>query len=96
MCAVQLIRGVFHLVISFYLQVQGHQVLCCLEYGVGGRGSGDTTMVHVQSLLGAFMDISLRSASLIDEALFMLKSKNLTFELLLKYRIIRILEFSDI
>lgn len=53
-------------------------------------------MVHVQSLLGAFMDISLRSASLIDEALFMLKSKNLTFELLLKYRIIRILEFSDI
>jgi hypothetical protein len=51
-------------------------------------------MVHDQSLLGAIMDISLRSASLIDEALFMLKRKNLNLELLLKYRII--LEFLDV
>jgi hypothetical protein len=33
----------------------------------------------VQSLLEAFKDISLRSASLIDEALFMVISKNLNF-----------------
>ena len=36
-------------------------------------------MVHVQSLLGAFMGISLRPASLIDKALFMVGSKNLNF-----------------
>jgi hypothetical protein len=36
-------------------------------------------MVHVQSLLGTFIEISLRSASLIDEALFMVKSKNFIF-----------------
>ena len=84
MCAVQLIRGVCHLDISFYLPIQGHQVplLCWLEYGVGGKGLQDATILHVQSLLAAFMDISLRSVRLIDEVLFVVKSKNCIWRLI--------------
>jgi hypothetical protein len=38
--------------------------------GVGDRGSGDTTMVDVQILLEAFLNMPLRSACFIDEAFF--------------------------
>jgi len=37
-------------------------------------------MVHVHSLLGGFMDISLRSASLIKEALFVVKGKGIPLQ----------------
>jgi hypothetical protein len=35
--------------------------------GVGDKGSGDTTMVNVQTLLEAFANMSLRSACFSDE-----------------------------
>jgi hypothetical protein len=40
------------------------------EVGVGDKGSGNTTMVDVQTLLEAFLNMSLRSDSFIDEAFF--------------------------
>ena len=36
--------------------------------GVGDKGSVETTMVDVQTLLEAFLNLSQRSASFIDEA----------------------------
>jgi hypothetical protein len=36
--------------------------------GVGDKGSGDTTVVNVETLLDAFLNMSLRSACFIDEA----------------------------
>jgi len=38
--------------------------------GVGDKGSRDNTTVDVQTHLEAFVNISLRSASFIDEAFF--------------------------
>jgi hypothetical protein len=35
--------------------------------GVGDKGSGDSAMVDVQTLLEAFLNVSLRSAYSIDE-----------------------------
>lgn len=35
--------------------------------GVGDMGSGDTTTVEVQTLLGAFLNLSLRYANFTDE-----------------------------
>jgi hypothetical protein len=36
--------------------------------GVGGKGSGYTTTVDVQTLMEAFVSMSLRSACSVDEA----------------------------
>jgi len=38
--------------------------------GVGDKGLGDTTTVHVHTLLEAFVNISLRSACFTDEPFF--------------------------
>lgn len=38
--------------------------------GVGYKGSGETAVVDVQTLLEAFLNLSQRSASFIDEAFF--------------------------
>lgn len=38
--------------------------------GVGDQGWGGTTVVHVQTLLEAFLNISLRSACFIKEVFF--------------------------
>lgn len=38
--------------------------------GVGCKGSGETTMVDVQTVLEAFLNLSQRSANFIDEAFF--------------------------
>jgi hypothetical protein len=54
------------------------RVLCCVldifiaevVYGVGDSKSGDTTTVDVQTLLEAFLNMSLRHAYFIDEAFF--------------------------
>jgi hypothetical protein len=43
--------------------------------GIGDKGSGDTTMVDVQTLLEAFVNMSLRYACSIDEA-FSCKKQN--------------------
>jgi hypothetical protein len=42
--------------------------------GVGDKGLGDTTTVDVQTHLEAFLNMSLRSACFIDEALFCKKA----------------------
>ena len=75
--AVQLIIEIFHLDISFI------RVLLCVSRvfrveevdGVGESGSGDTTTVDVQKHLGAFLNMSLRSACFLDEVFFWWKSK---------------------
>jgi hypothetical protein len=38
--------------------------------GIGDSGSGDTAMVYMQTLLEAFLNMSLRSACFIDKAFF--------------------------
>jgi hypothetical protein len=38
--------------------------------GVGDKMSGDITMIHVQTLLKAFLNMLLRSAGSIDDAFF--------------------------
>jgi hypothetical protein len=38
--------------------------------GVGYKGSGETTMVDVQALLEAFLNLSQIFASFVDEAFF--------------------------
>jgi hypothetical protein len=38
--------------------------------GVAGKGSGDTTTVHLQKLSEAFLNMCLRSTCFIDEASF--------------------------
>jgi hypothetical protein len=38
--------------------------------GVGDKGSGETTIVDVLALLEAFLNMSQRSASFIDEVFF--------------------------
>jgi hypothetical protein len=43
--------------------------------GVRDKVSGNTTTVDVQTLLEAFLNMSLRSAFFIDEAFFLVKSK---------------------
>jgi hypothetical protein len=43
--------------------------------GAGDRGSGNTTMVDVQTLLEAFLNMCLRSACFIDEAFFWYTTK---------------------
>jgi hypothetical protein len=51
--------------------------------GIGDKWSGDTTMVEVQTLLEAFLNMSVRSARFIDETLFLLvKAKLLVLGLL--------------
>jgi len=44
--------------------------------GVGYEVSGDTTTFGVQTLLEAFLNMSLKSASFIDEAFFSGKKQN--------------------
>ena len=76
--AVQPIRGVFHLVISSICWFRIIRVLICVfgvsiadkVDGVGDQKWGDTTVVHVQTLLEAFVNISLRSACFIREVFF--------------------------
>jgi len=43
--------------------------------GVGDKVSGDTTAFDVQAILEAFLNMSLKSACLIDDAFFLVKSK---------------------
>jgi hypothetical protein len=38
--------------------------------GIGGEGSGVTTIVDIQTLFEAFLNMSLRSACCIDEVFF--------------------------
>jgi hypothetical protein len=45
---------------------------------VGDWGSGDTTMVDIQTLLEVFLNTSVRCACFIDEGFFLVKSKRLT------------------
>jgi hypothetical protein len=48
--------------------------------GVGGKGSGDTTVVEVQALLEVFLNVSLRSACFVDETFFWQKAKLLVVD----------------
>jgi hypothetical protein len=48
--------------------------------GVRDRGSGDIRMVCLQTLLEAFLNMSLRSACFVDEAFFQVKSKTSALE----------------
>jgi len=41
--------------------------------GVVDKGSGDTTMVNVQTFLLSFMNMCLKSGCFIDEALLLIK-----------------------
>ena len=71
--AVQLLRGVFHLDISFSCWFR---ILFCflvsskLRTLMEGKGSEDTTMVDVQTLLKAFLNMLPRSVCFIDETFF--------------------------
>ena len=47
---------------------------------VGDMGSGETTAVDLQTILGAFLNMSLKSACFIDDAFFLVKSSCLCFE----------------
>ena len=47
--------------------------------GVGDKGLGGTTIVHVQTLLEAFLNISLRSPCFIKDAFFWQKVLGLRF-----------------
>ena len=44
--------------------------------GVGDKGSGDTALVDIETLLEASLDISLVSACFIDETFFFGKKQN--------------------
>ena len=50
--------------------------------GVGDKGSEDTTMVHLQTILEAFLKMSLGSACYIDEASFWYKAELPVLEIL--------------
>jgi len=47
--------------------------------GVGNKGSGDNTVVDLQTGLEAFLNMSLKSACFIDDAFFLVKSNCLCF-----------------
>jgi len=71
--AVQLLRGVFHLDISFpcwFRTLFCFLVSSKLRTLMEGKGSEDTTMVDVQTLLKAFLNMFLRSVCFIDETFF--------------------------
>ena len=56
---------------------------------VENKGSGNTTLVDLQTLLEAFLNVSLRSACFSDEVFFMVKD-NKTFSFGTTLRVIRI------
>lgn len=65
--------------------------------GVGDNGSGETTMVNVRTLLEAFLNLSQRSVSFIDEAFFLVGSKTSSLgTVLLKCQIVRISRLLDV
>jgi hypothetical protein len=80
--AVQLIRGVFHLDTSLVCWFRVISVLFFVFSGVfipeevdgvADKKSGDTTMVDMQTLLKAFLNMSPRSACFIHEVFLFLK-----------------------
>jgi hypothetical protein len=65
--------------------------------GVGDTGSGDTPAADAQTLLEAFLDMSLISDNFTDEHFFQVKSETpIHGTSLLKCRIVRISELSDV
>ena len=86
--AVKLIRRVLHLGISFICWFRGIRVLPVFfgvflteeVDGVGGNGPGDSTVVDVQILLEAFLNVSLRY-TYFDEYFFFYKTKFLVLGL---------------
>ena len=74
--AAQVIRGVLHLHILFICRLRVIRVLFSVFWSlpswisdvIGDKGSGNTTMVDVQTLLQVFLNMSLRSACFNVEA----------------------------
>jgi hypothetical protein len=86
-----------------HLLVQVHQGLCCVVWsliakevdGVRAKGSGGITTVEVQTLLGAFLNLSLRSAHFTD-VLFSCEKQNFrSWDDSLKCQIVRFSELKE-
>jgi hypothetical protein len=64
--------------------------------GVGDKGSGQTIIVDIQTLFGAIMNMSLRSACFADEVSFLGKKQNYGLGTTLKCWIIRTSKLWDV
>jgi len=64
--------------------------------GVGDKGSGQSRIVDVQTLFGAIMNMSLRSACFTDEVSFLGKKQNYGLGTTLKCLIIRTSKLWDV